>query len=133
VNKGDAPAAGSAARHLVDEAVARRPAPLERPVEIGHAIAEVVNPWAASGEELRHGALRVARFEQLDLNVAQREADDRCAVGRFPVSRREAEDVPVEGQDLGDAGYGDADMRDARGLVRHVAEHNDWIRGSAGS
>src|SRR5207247_1119298 len=79
----DAAAIGAAAGLLVDQTVAGRPAALERPVEIGHAVADVMDARSASSEELRHGALGVARLEQLDLNVAQREADDRSAIRGF--------------------------------------------------
>src|SRR5437870_8618332 len=80
-----------------------------------------------------HDALPIW-FEQLDLNVAQREADDRSAVGRLGSPRREAEDVTIEGQGGRDAGHGDADVGDAGSGVRHLArQHNECTRGSGGS
>src|SRR5207247_11146896 len=130
----DAAAIGAAAGLLVDQTVAGRPAALERPVEIGHAVADVMDARSASSEELRHGALGVARLEQLDLNVAQREADDRSAIGGFGLPWLQAEDVPVKTQGVGDARHGDADVRDAGAGVRHLArQHNDCVRGSGGS
>src|SRR2546426_5528127 len=82
MHEGDAPTAGPAARHVVDEAIARRPTPLERPIEVRHAVADVMDPRPAPGEKLRHRAVRVARLEELDLDVAEGEPDDRGAVGR---------------------------------------------------
>src|SRR5947207_5185250 len=76
MQEGDAPAPGPAARVLIDEPVAGGPATLERLVEIGHAVADVMDPRAAPGEELRHGARGVAGLEQLDLHVAQRERSE---------------------------------------------------------
>src|SRR2546426_433427 len=134
MDEGDAPAPGAAARHLVHETVAGRPAALQRPVEIGHAVADVVYARAAAREKLRYGAVGVAGLEQLDLNVAQGEADDRSAVGRLWLPRREAEDVTIEGEGGRDAGHGDADVGDAGGGVRHLArQHNECTRGSGGS
>src|SRR2546425_310253 len=130
----DAAATGPAARQLVDQTVARRPAALQCPIEVGHPVADVMEAGAASGEELRHGALRVAGLKEFDLNVAQREADDGGAIGGLGLPRLEAEDVPVKGQGVGDARHGDADMRDAGAGIRHLArQHNDCVRGSAGS
>src|SRR2546422_872319 len=134
MEEGDAAACGAAARYLVHETVARRAAALQRQVEIGHAVADVVYARAAAREKLRHGAIGIAGLEQLDLNVAQREADDRSAVGRLGSPRREAEDVTIEGQGGRDAGHGDADVGDAGSGVRHLArQHNECTRGSGGS
>src|SRR6267143_1649961 len=130
----DAPAPGTAARHVVDEPVTRGPAALERSVEIGHPVADMVDSRAAPGEKLRHRTRGVAGLEQLDLRVAQGEADDRRAIGGFGTPRLEAQDVPVKGQGEGDARHGNADMGDACAGVRHLArQHNDCMRGSAGS
>src|SRR6266702_3705665 len=73
----DPPAAGAASRHLVDETIPRRPAALERLVQIRHAVADMMDARPTLGEELRHRAVRVAGLEERDLNVAQRQADDQ--------------------------------------------------------
>ncbi len=109
----DAPAAGAASRHLVDETIPRRPAALKRPVQIRHAVADVMDARPTLGEKFRHGATRIARLEELDLDVAQRQSDDRCTVGRFGVSRLEAKDVPIKAEGGVDGRHGDADMGDA--------------------
>src|SRR5882762_9022934 len=96
MEEGDAAAAGPAPRHLVDETIPSRPAALQRPVQIRHAVADMVNARAALGEELRHGAVRIAGFEELDLDVAQGQGDDGRTVDGLGVPRFEAEDVPVE-------------------------------------
>src|SRR5574342_882427 len=105
----DAAAAGAAPRCLVDEAVPRRTAGFERPVEIRQAGTEVVNAGSALGEKLRHRARLIARLEQLDLDVAQRQADDGGAVRRLGRTRLEAEHVPVESEGGVDRRNGDAD------------------------
>src|SRR2546426_100817 len=107
------PTPGPAARPGVDEAVAPRPTPLQRPIEVRHAVADVMDPRPAPGEKLRHRAVRVARLEELDLDVAEGEPDDRGAVGRFGTSRLEAEDVAVERDGGGDRRNGDTDVGDA--------------------
>src|SRR5690349_13481332 len=56
MHEGDAPAAGARARPLIDEAKPRRATARERGVEVGHAIAEMMNAGPAGGEELGHGA-----------------------------------------------------------------------------
>src|SRR5207249_10357318 len=109
----DTPAAGAAPWHLVDETVPRRPAALERLVQIRHAVADMMDARPALGEELRHRAVRIAGLEQLDLDVAQGQGDDRRAVGRLGAPRLEAEDVSVEAEGGLDGWNGDADVRDA--------------------
>src|SRR2546428_754878 len=109
----DAPTTGPAARHVVDEAKAPRPTALERPIEVPHAVTDVMDPRPAPGEKLRYRAVRVARLEELDLDVAEGEPDDRGAVGRFGTSRLEAEDVAVERDGGGDRRNGDTDVGDA--------------------
>src|SRR5213083_2814155 len=111
----DAPAAGAAPRHLVDETIPRRPAALKRPVQIRHAVADMMDAGPALGEKLRHRAVRIAGLEELDLEVAQRQADDRRTVGRFGAPRLEAEDVAIKAESGADGRYGDADVGDAGG------------------
>src|SRR5712691_5199660 len=109
----DTPAAGAAPWHLVDETVPRRPAALERLVQIRHAVADMMDARPTLGEELRHRAVRVAGLEELDLNVAQRQADDGRTVGRLGAPRLEAEHVAIEAEGGVDGRNGDADVGDA--------------------
>ena len=113
MEEGDAPAAGTDPRHIVDETKARRPAALQRAVQIRHAVADMMNARPAPGEKLRDRAARIAGLEELDLDVAQRQTDDRCTVGRFGVPRLEAKDVPIKAEGGVDGRHGDADMGDA--------------------
>src|SRR5207247_10466883 len=110
---GHAPPTGPPARPVVAEAAACRPNSLQRQIEARHAVADVMDPRPAPGEKLRHRAVRVARLEELDLDVAEGEPDDRGAVGRFGTSRLEAEDVAVERDGGGDRRNGDTDVGDA--------------------
>src|SRR5207244_8866067 len=50
----DTPAAGAAPRHLVDETIPRRPAALERLVQVRHAVADMMDAGPRS-EERRVG------------------------------------------------------------------------------
>src|SRR5256885_16343819 len=113
MEEGDASAAGPAPRHLVDETIPRRPAALERPVEVRYAVTHVMDAGPALGEKLRHRARRVTRLEELDLDVAQRHADDGRAVGRLGAPRLEAKHVAIKGQGAVDGPDGDADVGDA--------------------
>src|SRR5207253_1222097 len=86
------------------------------PIEVGHAVAQVMNARPSLGEEPRDGAIGIARLQQLDVDVAQRQGDDSGAIGRFRLPRLEAKHVPVEGQGGvdrrdGDAHVGDTDAR----------------------
>ena len=109
----DTAAPGAAPRHFVDEAKPSRPAALERAVEIRYAVTHVMDAWPALCEELRHGTRRIARLEELDLDVAEREGDDRRTIGAFGTPRLEPEDVAIERKGGGDGRNGDADVRDA--------------------
>src|SRR5216117_4321520 len=108
----DTPAAGAAPRHLVDETIPRRPAALERLVQVRHAVADMMDAGLTLGEELRHRAVRIAGLEELDLHVAQRQADDGRTVGRLGAPRLEAEHVAIEAEGGVDGRNGDADVGD---------------------
>src|SRR5213596_255686 len=102
-----------APRHLVDETIPRRPAALERLVQVRHAVADMMDAGPTLGEELRHRAVRIAGLEELDLHVAQRQADDGRTVGRLGAPRLEAEHVAIEAEGGVDGRNGDADVGDA--------------------
>ncbi len=115
MEEGDAAAAGTDPRHIVDETKARRPAALQRPVQIRHAVADMMNARPAPGEKLRDRAARIAGLEELDLDVAQGYGDDRRTVDGLGSSRLEAENVPVKAEGGVDGRNGDADVGDAGG------------------
>src|SRR5438093_12709491 len=92
----DTPAAGAAPWHLVDETVPRRPAALERLVQIRHAVADMMDARPTLGEEPRHRAVRGAGLEGPDLNGAQRPADERCTTRRLGAPLRQPQPVAIE-------------------------------------
>lgn len=112
MDKRDAPAAGAPPWYLVHQTKPFRSAAFEGAVEIRHTVAHVVDPGPARGEEFRDRSGRVARLEELDLDVAQGQTDDRRAVRRLGTSGLEAQDVSIKRQGGVDRGDGDADMRD---------------------
>src|SRR5882672_1433558 len=99
----DAPSAGSTPGLLIDQLIACRAAACQRGVEVGDAVADVVDAGPAFRKKLRHGTLGIARLEQLDVDVAEMQADDRGAIGGFGPSRSESQDVAVKGECLCDA------------------------------
>src|SRR5439155_26045839 len=109
MEEGDAAAAGTDPRHIVDETKARRPAALQRAVQIRHAVADMMNARPAPGEKLRDRAARIAGLEQLDLDVAQGFGDDRRTVYGLGLSGLEAVIVSfkAEGGDEGSLGVAD--------------------------
>jgi thioredoxin len=123
MHEGDAPAGGAAARRLVDEPIAGGAAALQRPVQIRHPVAEMMNARAAAGEEFRDRTRGVARLEQLDVDLAAAQAHDRRPIGFLGVAGGEAQDVAIERQGVGDAGHGDADVGEARSEVVHDGEN----------
>jgi len=110
----DAPAAGPAPRRLIDQLVARNAAAFESGIEIGDAVADVMDARAAFRKELCHGAGRIGRLEQLDVHLPDPHGDNLGTVRRFGRPGSKTEDVAVEGQRFADARHGDADMRDRR-------------------
>src|SRR5439155_901828 len=111
----DAPAAGAPPRHFVHQTVSVRSAAFERTVEIRHTVAHVMDPRPARREESRDRPDRFTRLEELDVDVAQGQTDDRRTVRGLGASGLEAEDVPIEGEGGVDRWNGDADVRDPGG------------------
>src|SRR6266404_3778138 len=114
MQKSDAPSAGPAPGRLVDQVVSRRAAALERGLQVRDAVADVMNARPAFCKEFRHGTRGIARLEQLDVDAAEVEADDRGAISGFGPSRRESQDVAIKGERIGDARDGDADVGNRR-------------------
>jgi len=80
-----------------------------------------VDPRPPFREEFRDRPRGIAWLEQLDVDVAERQAHDRGPVGGLGGPRREAEDVAIERQGLGDAGHRDTHVGDAGTGVGHMA------------
>jgi len=73
VHEGDAAPAGASARDVVHQAITGRPTGRQRCVEIGHAVADVVDAGTTALEELGDGAVRGTRRQQLDLGFPERQ------------------------------------------------------------
>ena len=118
MQEGDAAATRATARRVVYQAVPGGATALERAVEIGDAVAEVMDSGAPPRQKLGDRALRIAGLEQLDGHVAECQADDRGAVGDLGMAGGQAQHIAVEGQGISDAGNGDADVGEAwRGIA----------------
>ncbi len=93
----DAMPAGTAARRLVDQSVSRLPTGVQGPIEIGYAVADVVDAGPVLREEPVDRGVRDEGCQQLDVHVAEREGNNFRPVGGFRMGGFEAQDVPVEG------------------------------------
>src|SRR4029077_9556416 len=110
VQESDSPSAGPAPGRLIDQFVARRATARERGLQVRDAVADVMDARPAFCKEFRHGTVGVVRLEELDVDAAEMKADDRGAIDDLARSGRESQDVSIEGQRLGDARDGDADV-----------------------
>lgn len=106
--------ARAGARCLVDQAVATLAAGGEGGVEVGDAVADVVNPGAASGEEPADRRVGLDRLEQLDLGTAEVEVHDPGAVDDLRAASIDLEHVTIEGERVLDAGDRDTEMGNGR-------------------
>lgn len=114
MKEGDTFPLGTDSGCRVDEAETGIAAAVQRVVEVVDFEADVMNAWAALGDELGDGRIGRRGLEQLDQGVAGGEAGNAGAIGMIKRHGGHAEDVVVEGQELVDSMDGDADMRDAR-------------------
>jgi hypothetical protein len=103
-------------RHFVHQAITRFSAGCERGIKVGHAVADVVNPWTASVQELADWTVRFDRREQLDLSLSQSQGDDRGAIHHFDALWLEAENVTVEGKRRLEIGYRNTYVSNARAI-----------------
>ncbi len=116
MQKDNPPSTGALSWGFVDQAVTGVASGGHRGVEVRHAIAEVMDAGASTGQEFRYGARRIARGEQLDLALSSGEHRDRGAIGRFKRPWSEAQHIPVEHQRLVEVLHGDADMGEASSI-----------------
>ena len=115
----DATTGGAAPRGGIDELVTGGATALQRGIEIGDAVADVMNPGTTPGEELGDRRIGVARLEQLDVDVPELQGDDRGAVRLFGRLGSDAQHVAVERQGVGDAGHRDADVGQTQRGIAH--------------
>lgn len=113
MQKGDAAAADAAAGRVVHEAVAGGAAARHGGIEIGDAVAQMMDARAAPGQEPGDRTVGVARLQQLDVHVAERETHDFGPIGGFRRPGFEPQDVAIEGQRIGDARDRDAHVGEA--------------------
>src|SRR5215471_1292696 len=123
MNEGDAAAGGPESWSGVDQPIPGGAAALECAVEIGDAVADVMNPGTAPGEEFGDRRIGVARLEELDGDVAQRQGDDGGAVRLFGRSGSDAEDFAIERQCVGDPGDRDADVGQTQRGIAHQRDN----------
>ena len=112
MDESDSTAARSHPGHFIDQPVSPGAALGQRLVEIGDAVADMMDPRSAPLEKFGDGAFGRARFQQLDLGGAQGKRDDVRAIGSFRRMRRDAEHVAIEWQRGFDALDRDTDMGD---------------------
>ena len=120
-------------RRLVDQSKASVAATREGTVEIVDCEADVVDAWAAFGDELADGRVRVLGLEQLDERVTRGKAGDVRAVGVVERDVGEAEQIAVEGKDLVERTHGDPDVGDARGTAGDVGHVSALVKRGAGA
>lgn len=133
MQEGDAAATGATAGDRIHELIAGSPAPVERLIEVGNAVADVMNTGAAPRQELGDRAFGIARLEQFDGDLAERQTDDGGAVGGFGITGRQAQHVAVEGQGVGDTRHGDADVSEAWRGVGHLHQRGNLTMGHEGA
>jgi hypothetical protein len=109
---------GAYPRRFVNEAVACGPAGHKRGIQIGHAIADVMNAGTSLGKEFPNRTFGLERGQQLDLRIAERESQNPSPIYLFGWMRFQAEDIAVERQRGSEIGNGNSNMSNA-GAVRH--------------
>ena len=114
MQKGDALAFGSNAGDLVDEAKARRAAPIEGGIEVIDREADVMNARASALDELADRRVGPLGLEKLDEGLPGLEAGDPGSVGIREVRVRQAKDVSAEGKEIADGPHRDSHVGDSR-------------------
>jgi thioredoxin 1 len=105
-------------RALVDEAISRYPTRLNRCVQIRHAVADVMDPWAALREESADRAFSIQGGQELDLGLPEGEGQNGGPVDYLRWMRLNAKDVSVKGERGLEIGNSYSDMGDA-GTISH--------------
>jgi thioredoxin 1 len=115
VKEGNASPTGAAAGYLIDQAVPRGARAVEGGIEVGHAVADVMDARSALRQEPGDRSIGVDGFEQLDVHVAEGQAHDSGAIGPFSGAGLKTQDVAIKRKSVGDVRDRDADMRETRG------------------
>jgi hypothetical protein len=116
-------ATGAPSRGLVDQLVTGGPASLERGIQIGDPVTDVVNPGSPFFQESRHRTVRVARNQKLDFGVAEGQGNDGGTVGNFWRVRSEAEDVAIERERGVEIRHRHANVGNTGCLGHHISGH----------
>src|SRR2546430_14624259 len=115
MQKRDSPSVNPAPGGLIHELVAGGATAGQCGIEIRHAVAHVMNAGSPFGKEFRHGTRRIVRFEQLDGNIAEMQADDLRAIGGFGAAGNKTQDLAIKTEWLRDAWHGDAAVGGSKG------------------
>jgi thioredoxin 1 len=121
---------GSLSRDLVHQAIAGRAAGLERSIEVGNPVTDMMDAGPPPGEKFADRALRAERRKQLDLRVSEGERHDGGAIGDFRRTRLDSEDVTVEGERGLELGNGYTDVRDAGAISHGLSSEGNADRSS---
>jgi hypothetical protein len=113
MEKSHTPTVSALSRLFVHQPVTEVPATGQRLVEIGDAIADVVDTGPTTGEKPGDRRVGFDGLEELDVCAPEREAHDRSSVGGLSGPGLEAKDVAIEHSSLGHAGDGHSDVGQA--------------------
>jgi hypothetical protein len=109
---------GPTAGNLVDEAIAGVSARLNRGVEIGNPVADMMDARPPASQEFPDGTVRIGRSQQFYSRVSEGKAQDGGSVYHLGWIRLHSQDVAVEGNCRLEIWNGNTDMGDA-GAISH--------------
>ena len=118
MHKGDFVAGCSPARDLVDQPKAGVSARLDRRIEIGYPVADMVDAGSSASQEFPDRAVRISGSQQLDGRISERKGEDGSSVHLLGWIGLHAQDVAVKGECRLEVWNGNADMGDA-GAISH--------------
>jgi thioredoxin 1 len=118
VHEGNAATACSDSRSLIDQAITRLLAGVERPIEVGHPIADVMDSRPPALQKFCDGTGGIQGGKELDRALSERQRDDGGTVGDLGGMGHETEDVAIKGECRLEIRHGDTDVSDP-GLVGH--------------
>jgi thioredoxin 1 len=125
------PASGrSFSRDLVHQAITGRAAGLERSIEVGNAVTDVMDTGTPLGEKPANRALRSERRKQLDLGIPEGERHDGRSIGYLWRMRLDSEDVAVEGERCLEIGNCYTDVRYAGAISHGLSSEGNADRSS---